>query len=341
MRNGAHQHRYSTGEAGIYAFSRLHRSQQREYVVVLNNSESEQTAAIPTYVANGAFTRIYGSGPQQLTSNGDRLLSVTVPALSTVVYESVRQIPRSNAAPRISLNTPEPAAETNSRMLVSADVSGSSFNEVTFYAKVGKGDWKSIGTDDTRPYRVFHDVNWDPRRDGRGLPRGRPGQRRPHPGELASSGRSSRRRSSPSSCPPRAPNVFGTIEVRVLADPERASHVVQIQRRLDGGIGRPWRPTVVADLQLLRRPVVGAGRDHHPVPGHPRGAGRHPGGQRGPDRHRVAPVPLVNSVTVAGSLQSEIGCPARLGSGLRGQPSHLRHHRRPVEGDLHAAGRRL
>ena len=83
---------------------------------------------------------------------------MTVPALSTVVYESVRKIPRSNAAPRISLNTPEPAAETNSRMLVSADVGGSSFNEVTFYAKVGKGDWKSIGTDDTRPYRVFHDV---------------------------------------------------------------------------------------------------------------------------------------------------------------------------------------
>ena len=31
-----------------------------EYVVVLNNSESAKTAAIPTYVANGAFTKIYG-----------------------------------------------------------------------------------------------------------------------------------------------------------------------------------------------------------------------------------------------------------------------------------------
>ena len=44
-------------------------------------------------------------------------------------------------------------------MLVSANVGGSSFNEVTFYAKVGNGEWKSIGTDDTRPYRVFHDVS--------------------------------------------------------------------------------------------------------------------------------------------------------------------------------------
>ena len=30
---------------------------------------------------------------------------------------------------------------------------------MTFYAKVGNGDYKSIGTDDTRPYRVYHDVS--------------------------------------------------------------------------------------------------------------------------------------------------------------------------------------
>ena len=100
LRNGAHQHRYGSDEAGIYAFSRLHRSQQREYVVVLNNGESEQTAEIPTYVANGGFARVYGSGPQSFTSGGDRRLSVTVPALSTVVYESVRRIPRARTRHR-------------------------------------------------------------------------------------------------------------------------------------------------------------------------------------------------------------------------------------------------
>ena len=36
--------------AGIYAFSRILRGEQREYVVALNNSESAKTAAIPTYV---------------------------------------------------------------------------------------------------------------------------------------------------------------------------------------------------------------------------------------------------------------------------------------------------
>jgi alpha-amylase len=57
LRDGAHQDRYSSDEAGIYAFSRLHRGQEREYVVALNNSESEQTAAIPTYVGNGSFVK--------------------------------------------------------------------------------------------------------------------------------------------------------------------------------------------------------------------------------------------------------------------------------------------
>jgi alpha-amylase len=102
---------------------------------------------------------VYGSGLEQLTSNDNRLLTVTVPALSTVVYESAKQIPRSDAAPQISLEKPVVSAKDNSRMLVSAIVGGSSFNEVTFYAKVGNDTWKSVGTDDTRPYRVFHDVS--------------------------------------------------------------------------------------------------------------------------------------------------------------------------------------
>ena len=78
--------------------------------------------------------------------------------------------------------------ETNSRMLVSAGVSGSSFNEVTFYAKVGNGGWKSIGTDDTRPYRVFHDVSSI--KDGRigRLPRRGAGQRRPQAAEQREAG---------------------------------------------------------------------------------------------------------------------------------------------------------
>ncbi len=311
LRNGAHQDRYATDEAGIYAFSRLHREEQREYLVALNNSESEKTAAIPTYVRNGSFVKVYGSGPEQLTSNGNRLLTLSVPALSTVVYQSAQRISRSDAAPHISLDMPTVSAETNSRMLVSADVGVPSFNEVTFYAKVGNGEWKSIGTDDTRPYRVFHDVSSVA--DGkkvtyRAVVRDNVGHQR---------------LSSPQhvvvpapkltiDLPAEGAEVFGTIEVRVTADPERASHVVQIQRRLPSDSG--WVTVNTDDSS----PVYSYYDDLSRVPVNTviryRAILSEPDGTRviSPVRTvtRTAPKPLVNSVTVAGSLQSEIGCPS-------------------------------
>ena len=310
LRDGAHQDRYSSDEAGIYAFSRLHRGQQREYVVALNNSESEKTAAIPTYVGNGNFVRVYGSGPQQLTSNGNRLLTATVPALSTVVYKSVDRIPRSDAAPQISLDNPTISTESNSRMLVSADVGGFSFNEVTFYAKVGNGKWTSIGTDDTRPYRVFHDVSSIP--DGtqvtyRAVVRDNAGHQRTSDPQGAVV-------PAPKltiELPAEGAGVFGTIEVRVTADPERASHVVRIQRRLSSD---PDWVTVKTDDSS---PVYSYYDDLSTVPEGTqiqyRAILNEPDGTQviSPVRSvtRTAPQPLVNSVTVAGSLQSEIGCP--------------------------------
>jgi alpha-amylase len=309
LRDGAHQHRYSSDGAGVYAFSRLHRDQQREYVVVLNNSETAKTAAIPTYVANGAFQRIYGSGRSRLTTSDNRRLSVNVPALSTVVYQSVRRIPEANRAPRITLNRPQISAESNSRMRVSANVSGASFNEVSFYAKTGKGGWKYIGTDDTRPYRVFHDVS--------SIEDGKTVAYRAVVGDNAGHKRksSSKRAVVPApkltiKLPAEGAGVFGTIEVRALADPEESSHVVRIQRRLNDGAWQNVRTDrsspVYSYFDDLSTVPVGTTIQYRAIL-------REPDGTRVVSAvrtvNRVAPQPLVDSVTIAGSLQSEIGCP--------------------------------
>ena len=50
LRDGAQQHRWSSSGPGIYAFSRLDRRDQHEYVVAVNNAEQSETAAIPTYM---------------------------------------------------------------------------------------------------------------------------------------------------------------------------------------------------------------------------------------------------------------------------------------------------
>ncbi|MGK5683494.1 alpha-amylase family glycosyl hydrolase [Actinoplanes sp. URMC 104] len=234
LRDGAHQHRYADAQAGVYAFSRIDRRQQKEYVVALNNSEQARTVAIPTYAAGQPFTVVYGSGPRAV-AGADGKLTVTVPPLSTVVLGSAGRIPASPAAPAVSLAAPAP---TGSRMQVSADVAGSSFYEVTFYAKVRGGNWMPIGTDDNAPYRVFHDVS--------GLRAGAEVEYRAvvldNAGHTASSRTRSARVPAPTltlEAPAEGSNVRGTVEVRAVADPERASHVVRLERSIAGGA---WTP---------------------------------------------------------------------------------------------------
>jgi glycosidase len=234
LRDGAHQHRYADEGAGVYAFSRTDRRQQREYVVALNNSEQARTAAIPTYQAGHAFGRVHGTGPDTVTTAADRTLTVTVPPLSTVVYAAGGRIPASAAAPAVTLAGPAPATGARSRMQVAADVAGNSFAEVTFYARTGRGGWTPIGTDDTAPYRVFHDVA--------GLRPGTPVSYRAvvldNAGHTATSRARDARVPAPAltvEAPAEGSNVRGTVEVRAVADPERATHVVRFERSVGGG----------------------------------------------------------------------------------------------------------
>jgi glycosidase len=234
LRDGAHQHRYASATAGIYAFSRIDRTEQREYVVALNNAETEQTAAIPTYVARRSFSRIYGDGPRHERSDGARRLTLTVPPLSAVVYALGGKLPRSDRAPSIELADPAPAAGARGRMAVRAGVGGASFYEVTFLAEGKRGGWEPIGTDDTAPYRVFHDVS--------GLRAGT----RLHYKAVVLDNRGHRRTSRmvEATVPPPAltwdapvagSKQRGTVLLRLFADPERATHVVTFERRVGSG----------------------------------------------------------------------------------------------------------
>ena len=155
LRDGAQQHRWSSAAPGIYAFSRLDRHEQHEYVVAVNNAEQARTAAVPTWMADTGFRLVYGAGPERLRSDAGRRLGLTVGPLSAVVYRAAEPLERSRHAPAITLA--DPGAQRD-RAEVRAEVAGDGFAEVTFLARVGNGGWRSIGTDDNAPYRVFHDV---------------------------------------------------------------------------------------------------------------------------------------------------------------------------------------
>jgi glycosidase len=231
LREGAEQSRYSSSSAGIYAFSRIDRFHRYEYVVALNNAEAAASASIPTFVPRSAWEKVYGDGQNRLRSGSDRRLDVTVGPLSTVVYRAKKPIPRSHAAPPISLDVP---ANGRDRLEVRADVAGDSFYEVTFLARVGTGRWQDIGTDDNAPYRVFHDVS--------DVPPGTTIQYRAVVLDNAHHTRSSAVRSSTVAAPAitiEAPNegqrVRGIVEVRATATPEHSNYVVTFERSVDGG----------------------------------------------------------------------------------------------------------
>jgi alpha-amylase len=237
LRNGAEQVRWSSPEAGIYAFSRIERGKENayEYVVALNNAEHAATASVPTFVPDSKWERIYGDGPDTLQSGSDAHLDVTVGPLSTVVYLSKKHIPRSKAAPPVSLDVP---ASGRDRLEVRADVGGDSFYEVTFLAKVGDGPWQDIGTDDNAPYRVFHDVS--------DIAPGTTIQYRAVVLDNANHTSSSSVQSATVAAPSivlEAPNegqrVRGTVEVRAVAIPEHSNYVVTFERSIDGG---PFTP---------------------------------------------------------------------------------------------------
>jgi alpha-amylase len=314
LRDGAHQVRYASEGPGVFAFSRIDRQHRREYVVALNNSESTARARIPTYVPDSRFRRVYGETTGPVRSRAGGKIRVELPALSAVVYRAVDRIPRSQHAPRIRLARPTPAPVSNGRIHVRARVGGSSFYEVTFQRRVGDhGRWRTIGVDDTAPYQVFHDVAAQ-------LP---PGTRVSYRAAVLDNAGHARGSAIRTARVPRteiavtAPEDGGTVSnvdpvtVRASVDPERLLQSVEFQRSVAGG---PWSSlgvdssapeyTVQDDVSDL---PLGTSVRYRAILS-----------EQGTEQSTSAPVsvttaeptPAVDSVTVAGSLQDELGCPA-------------------------------
>jgi hypothetical protein len=180
-------------------------------------------------MASSRFDRLFGGGPATLTSDADRGLEVTVPALSAVVYEAAQKLPRSGEAPSVAIVNPAHNGEGRERMEVTADLGGDSFYEVTFYAKVGDGPWRDIGTDDNAPYRAFHDI-WDVE----------PGTRVQYKAVVldnAGHARESAVRTARVAKPAVSLQVRSgsPTELRATTVPERSNYVVTFQRKIDDG----------------------------------------------------------------------------------------------------------
>jgi hypothetical protein len=160
LADGAQVARQADDGAGIFAFSRIGRHPQKEYLVVTNNSTKSTSVTVDTWTTSGLFKPLFGTD-RTVRARKSGKVTVTVPALSVAVWGATATIDRNGPAPTVETVLAEGGA--HGRTEVRADVAASTFAQTTFHwRKVGETSWHLLGTDDNAPYRVFHDVSGIP-----------------------------------------------------------------------------------------------------------------------------------------------------------------------------------
>ncbi|MER5845524.1 pullulanase-type alpha-1,6-glucosidase [Streptomyces sp. NPDC002012] len=153
LRNGVQTERHA--QDSVYAFSRTDAEQGHEYVVATNNGTGPRTVELPTASAGMNFRTLYG-GSGTVRSGADKKITVTVPALSSIVLRAGKAMGDPTARPSVTLKAP--GAGATGTVEISADVDGGQLNRVVFAAQTGNGKWVTLGSADHAPYKVTQTV---------------------------------------------------------------------------------------------------------------------------------------------------------------------------------------
>ncbi|MFI6873660.1 pullulanase-type alpha-1,6-glucosidase [Streptomyces sp. NPDC050400] len=145
LTDGAQQELYA--KDSVYAFSRTGED-DREYVVAVNNATEAKTVTLP--VESATFLALYGGSGKETATDGT--VTVTVPALSSLVLRAERRLPAPTAEPTLSLKAP--AAGATGTVTLTADPGDTASARVVFAAQVGNGAWRTLGSVDHAPYKI-------------------------------------------------------------------------------------------------------------------------------------------------------------------------------------------
>lgn len=156
--SGAQIERHADDGAGVYAFSRVDRDDKVEYLVALNNTGADKSVALTTLTAGTSYAPVYGT-TTGISTDASAAASVTVPALSAVVYRADAPVTAPATPAEISVNVPAAGAGLTGSAGVGADVHDATWQETSFAWRIVGGDeWHALGTaEDTDP-RVFHTI---------------------------------------------------------------------------------------------------------------------------------------------------------------------------------------
>ncbi|MET9963736.1 pullulanase-type alpha-1,6-glucosidase [Streptomyces sp. NPDC006326] len=151
LRDGVQSERFADGS--VYAFARTDTRSRTEYLVAANNAAEARTVELDA-PAGVQYRTLYG-GTALIRSSAAGKLTVTVPALGSVVLQATTPLAAPAAKPALTLTVP--AAPTGTVELT-ADVSGGGLNRVVFAAQTGTDKWQVLGSADHAPYKVTQHV---------------------------------------------------------------------------------------------------------------------------------------------------------------------------------------
>jgi hypothetical protein len=109
LTDGLQVTRYAAAGPGVFATSRIDRTTRTEYVVAANNATTAQTVTLDTWTPNASLAGVYGA-TGTVATGADGKVTVTVPALSTVVYRAAEPIAQPSAAPTVAFTAPATSA---------------------------------------------------------------------------------------------------------------------------------------------------------------------------------------------------------------------------------------
>ncbi|TGO05777.1 pullulanase-type alpha-1,6-glucosidase [Serinibacter arcticus] len=155
LSDGAQIERLVDATNGVYAFSRVDRDERIEHLVVTNNAATARTVFVPALTSDAAFTPLFGE-TVATSSDADGLVSVSVPARSAVVLVADEEVSTPAEVSDVALTAPSAGAAIDGVAPVAVAVDDS-WRETSFaWRVVGDDAWTALGTaEDTTP-RVFH-----------------------------------------------------------------------------------------------------------------------------------------------------------------------------------------
>ncbi|WIM08641.1 DUF3372 domain-containing protein [Trueperella bernardiae] len=143
---------YDDGQ-GVFAFARVDRQEKVEYLVAINNSDSAKEATFATLTPGATYSPLYGT---QDSVTATDTVSLTVPALSAVVFKANTQVADAGQSQTIAVST---GAPENGLTSVTADIADHRWAETSFsYRPVGTEEYAPLGVAEGDQPRVFADL---------------------------------------------------------------------------------------------------------------------------------------------------------------------------------------